>query len=68
MNARWSGYAFRMDHEKQPTPHDPAKPAVPGDGGDLVKNAKRTLELGNDAGKHLDDERERPPEDRSPLT
>jgi len=57
-----------MDHEKQPTPHDPAKPAVPGDGGDLVKNAKRTLGLGNDAGKQHDDERQRPPDDRSPLT
>ncbi len=68
MNARPTGYASRMDHEKRPTPHDPAKPAVPGDGGDLVKNAKRSLGLGNDAGKELDDERQRPPDDRSPLT
>jgi hypothetical protein len=34
----------------------------------VLKNAKRTLGIGNDAGKELDDERSRPPEDRSPLT
>jgi len=68
MKARLGGYASFMNHEKKPTPRDPAKPAAPGDGGDLVKNATRSLGLGNEKGKELDDEKQRPPEDRSPLT
>jgi hypothetical protein len=57
-----------MEDAPHTTPSDPGRPAALGDGGNLVKNAKRSLGLGNDAGKELDDEKSRPPEDRSPLT